>query len=526
MATQRPDIILLVLDTHRAERVSSYGYEKETTPTLDEFAADATVFDWGISTAPWTIPSHASMFTGLYPTVHQTHQSFLRLPDSIPTIAELLGQNGYRTVGFCNNPLLGLLDNGLDRGFDRFYNYSGTFPDVPDIGEDATSFTKRAQRAITEGLQSISKPIERQFGRSSFLLSLATKPPFSTMWSRFMKFKGDTTQSLDDVTRYLKVHHATQKDEPLFVFINMMETHLPYYPPRHIIDKWVPYFRKDREVRDFIQDFNTQSYRWMAPMIEPFTEKEQTVLRDMYDAEVAYQDQQLHKMLRYLKRSGRLDNTLVIVTSDHGESHGEHDFMGHAFVVYNELVRVPLIIRHPDLFPAGKRIEHNVSNRRVFQTMLEAAGLQHESYGHSVEEMSLTRSLGGKSAESSNEYVVSEGFPPQNFINVMQMSNPEAVEQFRVKEMRRAIYNGSTKLMRVGGRSDEFFDIEQDPAELSNLLDSPIGYENQIIQLERNMDEFVTIQEAHRTGTADSESIDYSDNPELLERLKALGYIE
>src|SRR5438045_4033174 len=115
MQSSKPNIIFLVLDTHRAERMSMYGYHKDLTPSLGRIAEESTVFDWAIAPAPWTIPSHASMFTGLYPTVHQTIQSYTTMPEQIPTLAEILSQNGYDTVGFCNNPLVGLLENGLKR---------------------------------------------------------------------------------------------------------------------------------------------------------------------------------------------------------------------------------------------------------------------------------------------------------------------------------------------------------------------------------------------------------------------------
>jgi arylsulfatase A-like enzyme len=524
MANKQPNVIVLVLDTHRVERMSIYGYEKDTTPVLGEFAEGATVFDWAISTAPWTVPSHASMFTGLYPTVHQTTQSFTALPDNIPTLAQILAQNGYETVGFCNNPLVGVLDNGLKRGFSQFYNYSGTIPDAPDFG-DVTAW-QRARRKLTTTLQKATTPIERKFGQSPLLLKLATMPIFVPIWSRTFNFKGNTQRSLRDISNYLRYHFATHTDTPLFMFVNMMETHLPYFPPKNIVDRWVPYYRKDREARSFLQRFNTESYRWMSPVLEPFTEKQHQVLSDVYDAEVAYQDRQLRKVFRALKRADQLENTMVIVVSDHGESHGEHDFMGHAFVVYNELVRVPMFIHYPVMFEAGARVDHNVSTRRIFHTVLEAVGIPYEKYGHTAEDLSLARSAEGPDKEPKDEVIVSEGFPPQNFISVMEMTNPEAVETFRLHKMRRAIYGDGYKLMTVAGQPDEFFAERDDPFERNNLLDNPLGLENDIIRMQHKMEDFVILHEAHRDGTAPAGTIDYSDNPELLERLRGLGYIE
>ena len=130
--TSRPDIVLLVLDTQRADRLSAYGYPAQTSPNLDAFAADATLFRHAITPAQWTVPTHSSLFTGLYPSVHNTRQSFSILPKEIPTVAERLSENGYFTAAFCNNPLVGVVDNGLRRGFASFLNYSGLLTSRPN----------------------------------------------------------------------------------------------------------------------------------------------------------------------------------------------------------------------------------------------------------------------------------------------------------------------------------------------------------------------------------------------------------
>ena len=121
MSSQRPDILFIVLDTQRADRLSCYGYPLNTTPNLDAFAAEATRFSAAIAPAQWTIPSHASMFTGVYPSEHGMTQSYSVMPDDLPTLAERLHDGGYFTAGFCNNPLVGVINNGLRRGFQSFF---------------------------------------------------------------------------------------------------------------------------------------------------------------------------------------------------------------------------------------------------------------------------------------------------------------------------------------------------------------------------------------------------------------------
>lgn len=526
MTPKRPNIIFIVLDTHRVERLPIYGYKKDTAPNISEFAEEATIFDWAVAPAPWTIPSHASMFTGLYSSIHQTNQSYHALPQSIPTLAELLSGQGYETIAFCNNPLVGILENGFTRGFERFYNYSGALPDIPAYA-DETLYTKTI-RKTSEIIRKMTNPSMRKAGAgdSSGFLRLMMQPLFTPFWTRLGNFKGNTKLSITDANRYLKYRRSTGSDRPFFMFINMMETHFPYYPPKLITDSWAPYLKNDREGRDFIQRFNTQSYRWVAPVIEPYNEKEITILRDMYDAEIAYQDRHLGRLFRLLKRAEFLEDTMVVIVSDHGEAHADHGYMGHGFVNYNEVIRVPLIIHYPEKFPAGERVTHNISTRRVFHTMLEAAEVGHEAFGETVSDLSLSRSLKGPENESEGEMVVAEAFPPQNFIQVMKVNNPDEIDRFYCNSMRRAIYNSHTKLTMLDDQPFEFFDVNEDYLELNNLVDNPFGYENDLLNLQKQLEEFVIIQDAHRNGTVAGAHIDYSDNPEILERLRKLGYIE
>lgn len=128
----RPDIVLLVLDTHRFDRISCYGNRIETTPNLDIFASEATLFRHAMSSAQWTVPSHSSMFTGLYPSEHAMFHVSSVLPASLTTLAERLNSGGYFTAAYCNNPLVGIVNNGLRRGFHSFLNYGGLMTSKPN----------------------------------------------------------------------------------------------------------------------------------------------------------------------------------------------------------------------------------------------------------------------------------------------------------------------------------------------------------------------------------------------------------
>src|SRR5690606_34727990 len=162
----KPDIIFVVLDTQRADRLGCYGYDKAVTPNLDAFAGSAVLFEQAVSPAQWTVPSHASMFTGRYPTAHRVLQSDNSLSPDLPHLAELMKAAGYETVAFCNNPLVGVLNNGFKRGFDRFYNYGGAVPSVPKSSSPLPWPANRVAEAYTQFLRRVSYPIQNFVARS------------------------------------------------------------------------------------------------------------------------------------------------------------------------------------------------------------------------------------------------------------------------------------------------------------------------------------------------------------------------
>ncbi|MBZ0288890.1 MAG: sulfatase, partial [Anaerolineae bacterium] len=369
MPRKQPNVLFVVLDTQRRDRLSAYGAARETSPNLGKFAAQSTVFERAVAAAQWTVPSHMSMFTGLYPGTHQVTQANGQLSGAYPALAEILRGAGYHTVAFCNNPLVGVLNNGLQRGFERFYNYASAAPFRP-----AEERRGRLQRELLRAFRRyFARPLGNQFAHSDALFRFSLHPAFVPLWTRLINYKGNTAASVDDLMDYWGAHTAGGADKPLFAFLNLMGTHTPYNPPQEYLDRVAPDVRHNRHAYHFMREFNADAARWASPTDPPLADWERQALDDFYDAESAHQDDHLGRLLKYLDEAGALENTLVIICADHGEGHGDHGFAGHSFVVYQELVHVPLVIRYPNHFPAGKRIANNVSTRRLFHTVLEAA---------------------------------------------------------------------------------------------------------------------------------------------------------
>jgi arylsulfatase A-like enzyme len=307
-----------------------------------------------------------------------------------------------------------------------------------------------------------------------------------------------------------------------------METHLPFGPRARFVRQFVPYYRNDRQSRSFMQAYNKEHYGWMVPLREPMSELQHRVLNDMYDAEVASEDHFLRHLYQYLDDPEVRDNTLVIVTSDHGEGLDHHQFVGHSLVVYDDLVRVPLIVRYPRLYPAGLRVSRPVSIRRAFHSALEAAGIYPTGNGAEgvegapveVERLSLARSANGSDPEDGT--VFAEAHTPATLIALMENLDPEMLETLRCREMRRAILRERHKLITVGGEATELFDVIQDPGELDNLIEREPQLNAELKDL---LDTFAAHAEARRPAMWETAQTQLQEDSELAERLRGLGYL-
>jgi len=513
MSSPRPDILFLVLDTQRADRLSCYGYDQPTSPHLDDFAADATRFANAISAAQWTVPSHASMFTGLYPSEHGMVQSYSVLSPEFTPLAQRLQAGGYVTAGFCNNPLVGVINNGLRRGFDSFLNYSGLLTSRPNQAGNSPGLVGRYRQWFKRHLAQVLNRIQDAFARSETLLALSFTPLMVPLWQTALSFKGNTAKSLEDTANFLINRPQVGPEQPVFAFVNLMGTHMPYHPPRSYIEQFAPHVLADRQAQSFLQRFNSDVYGWLAPLTGALDEDQKQTLDGMYDAEVAYQDALLGQFFQRLRQSGRLDNTLVVICADHGEHLGEKQFMGHSLSIYNELIRVPLIIRDPSgqLTPATVA-EEVVSTRRLFHTVLVAAGLA------TADEAALALSQ----TPSSSDRVFAEAIPPQNVVNLMQRRQPQLVQERGCDRTRRAIWMGRHKLIDTEGQGAELYDVLEDPTEDLNL--SAILPEN--VEVLQDYLQAFAQRSSVPISVATPERANNFEDPEVRRRLEELGYLE
>ena len=316
--TDRPNILIIVVDSLRADRASCYGYERETTPNIDRLAEEGCLFETAISAAPFSPASYASIFSNLYPHQHGVNGDTVRVwPDHWPRLSEHLQACGYETFCISSNSFVSQETNGA-RGFDSF-----------TYARDDTWWTRQQLRIL--------RRVRRYFGdRMAHRL---------TSNALHCIGKGNSLRMIHEAA--VLVDKATK---PVFGFLILMDPHTPYNRDRVEPDCDLAATRR------FFRRHNSKTM-WAELMADHagLSVEELTVVRDLYDSETRYADACVGELIRFLRLSGRLDDTVLVVTADHGEAFGENGVWGHGFNLCDCLTRVPLIARCPRYWSPGRR---------------------------------------------------------------------------------------------------------------------------------------------------------------------------
>ncbi|HEX3447117.1 MAG TPA: sulfatase-like hydrolase/transferase [Isosphaeraceae bacterium] len=340
-----PNVLLIVLDTVRADRMSLYGYERSTTPALERLAQRGIRFAEARATAPWTLASHATMFSGRLPHDLKVHwQTPLRR--DFPTLAEYLGSRGYATAGFVANTEYCSYDTGLDRGFTHYDDYP---PDVKHLRPLRTAlFASSAWEAVSWGLW-------RSLGPLDATVRWLTDPG-----------RKDAGSINRDFVDWLS--HRQGSPRPFFAFLNYLDAHVPYLPPEGTG------FRYGTGPRT-LEDFYVLVGGWKTIDKSRLPPNYRELIRDCYDNCLSYLDRQLGELFDTLERRGVLDQTLVIVTSDHGEELGEHGLFEHGESLYRPEIHVPLLIVLPARNQSPEVVRETVSLRDLTATIADLVGM-------------------------------------------------------------------------------------------------------------------------------------------------------
>jgi len=423
---ERPRNLLLVsLDTLRADHLGTYGYARDTSPKLDRWAARGVVFEDATSTAPWTVPAHASLLTGTYPRTHGVRVSAFRWRPAHPTLAQRLARRGFDTAAFLNVVLI----EKLMRGFGRLE----TVPPAEDPAEGAAPA----------------------------------------------------------VGGYALEWLAEEREAPFFVFLHHYDAHSPYGARPEILRRFLrPYAGP--------ADGTTEQLKAVRLGALDFDASDHRHLVDRYDAGIRQLDADLGAFLDAAEARGLLRDTLVVITSDHGEEFGEHGDVLHGRTLHQELVRVPLIVVGPGV-PAGVRVNTPVSLVDVVPTAAALLGLPR---GEGVEGRDLTP-LWRSDADAPEPRAL---FAEADY----WLAQPEGVR-------RRAMRLGHWTLHHdSAAESPALYDLSRDPGEQTDLA---ARRPERVRELAARLERFLA-------GGDPSEPPLPPVTDEEARQLRALGYLE
>jgi arylsulfatase A-like enzyme len=446
------NVVLIVMDTVRAQNMGLYGYARNTTPRLSTWARRGIRFDQALAPAPWTLPSHCSFMTGQWPSTLGAHWQ-PTLDRAYPTLAEFLASRGYLTAGFAANTYWCSYESGMDRGFAHYEDYPLTPRSI--LGSTVPG------RWI---LESLFRPVD--FSSAKWIRS-------QSRWA------GEINRSfLNWLTR------EGQTGRPFFAFLNYIDAHEPFLPPE---GDEVPFGRRPESA----DDYKMLLEYWDRDKLK-LTERDVVLAQDAYDDCIAALDHQVGALLDELERRGLLRDTLVMITADHGEQFGEHGVFNHGFSLYAQEVRVPLLIIS-DGAPAGLSIREPVSLRDLPATVVDLTGLGSGSTfpGSSLAECWRAAPEAGGSARVSR--AVSEVDIP--FVIGPERGRGPDQRGFTMS----MVSEGMHYLVNIRG-AEELYDMAADPHETRNLKDDP-AKKQALDRCRQSLAEFVRDNRV-RTGAA------------------------
>lgn len=487
-----PDIVVIVLDAARAASVSAYGYDRPTTPHLDAFAADNVLFRHAIAPATWTVPTHASLLTGLYLSEHRIESiaADRRLHPAVVPLPQALRGAGYRTAAFSLNMLFSPAHH-----FDWFDDFFTT----------PTLLRRTAVGRIGHRLA--------QHGRRRRLLG------------RYLRKRSASAATLAAVADWLEQPGA----RPGLAVVNLTDVHYPWAPPLRDIVRFAgrqaPLAR-----RGVFNNLNPYAFNSGLLALEPVHRQ---MWRALYDATLAHVDRLFGRFLHHLQRRPVWRNLVLAVTADHGELLGEPDglvggagLVGHMLSLSDRLLHVPLIVRHPDYAP-GTTVDtvvqtHDLPATAVAWAGAPAAALPAAQRRRPTWDAALT-ATGGGSAESTPPAFAEEDYTDSYDVPAgLRNANP-AFDVARIPRRQEAVRTARYKLIVADDRPARLYDIARDPHETVDLAaDAAAAAQD----ARRELTDALTRWRAERVFFPPQPvAAAPVDDPELVRRLRELGYL-
>ena len=476
-----PNIVLIVMDTARSVEVG-IGSGPETMPFLDGLADNGTTFPAARANAPWTLPSHATLFSGELTTDHRTHAGHLTF-DSSETLASRLAAAGYRTTGISNNTWVSS-EFGFDTGFDKFVATWKLFQNGAEFGGVA-----QTRFGLGDKLRGVA---EKWTGNP--LKNLA-----NLMFGRFVRRRRD--DGARRTNQLVRKGLSDDDDRPQFLFVNYLEPHLPYDPPDAYVEAWLPDEASVSDARDVNQD----AWAYITGEVS-MNNRDFALLRALYRGELAYLDVRLSELYELFQRQADRE-TVFLVVGDHGENIGDHGLMDHQYSLAESLLSVPLVIAGGP-FSTGACVETPVQLADVYPTLVDIATGDVPSDGAGTS-MVKFQDL------DDDRPLFAEYVTPQPALDTLRgrYEVSRDIEQF--DRALQAVRQGRFKFVRDSAGEEWLYDLDKAPQGTQDVADN---HRDVVASLRGRLDDRLG---APRVGTRDDAELDARTN----ERLEDLGYL-
>jgi uncharacterized sulfatase len=482
-----PNIVWLTLESVRADHTTMGGYERNTTPSIQQLAerSDATAFENCFAHSMWTPASSASILTGTYLSEHGIGQGgggMGTLPSHLTTLPAELAKRGYRTACLSPNGYLSSA-NGLDRGFQDFYWLSKNLGD--------SSFLDVAKRMLNVGSDRDSLVNEINYSLLKYGSKIRKHGPGFTLDRQQHHLSYVVT---DLAKRWTS--SVSENDDPFFLYAHVGNPHHPYCPPRLTRERFAESMPlpMDQAIELALDTYaDSDEIRRLNAHGCPLTTAEWETLRALYDAEISYADYCIGQIVEHV-RSLDDGNTVVVVTADHGELFGEYGLVGHNLVLHDALVHVPLVVAGLDLNRTGDGL---VQHADVTRTLAELAGCGHEQFsGYDLRTESREYCLSQRGSANLDPYF---DLNPDFETDHLHEGRLSAVRTLEFK------YLESTTGSELFALPDEETDVSDDRPEvvedLSSVVDARVDWES----------------------STDAERAEFTE--EMREQLSDLGYL-
>ncbi len=438
-----PNIIIIIMDAAGAKHCSAYGHFRDTTPGMQKIAAESVLYKHCFAPAPWTIPSHASLMSGLYSSEHGCDEKSIQLPDVFYTLAEILQGIGYRTVAVSCNGLV-----SMRRGFEVFYEMDSLiFSERYHEGRMYMKSLKKATDTASDRCKNIINYMKENNYYSYPLHNVFDRLYRKYLVDVFKKSYNATKRSIKIVKRLLQKY---KNQKPLFIFMNLMDTHWQYNPPKNYHN----IIKLDNKQMQELMTFDPFYY-----FIKGITDDWKEKLTLLYEQELYFLDDRLFDLYRSLDDIGVKDQTLFAITADHGEFLGEHDLWGHYFSLYNELVHIPLVVKYPASVGLKGDSANPVQLHDLYATIMDLAGVPIPPPESSKSMLSEVR-----------EFAFAEHLNPSLGIEACRRRADDFQVKAYMQPCRCIIDRDLHKLLQWADGRQELYDLKADYAEANDLI--------------------------------------------------------